>query len=192
MLVFLCACVAFGCCALWKNMEGASHHIWNNPFTDTTLHMIQYPSPQCQKWSRRKVLPPLTSHPLSFFMLGEQRSCLFPLWDLVLLTVYVTAKMSSSQIFHPLTEEFLAKCDLVLLATHVLSWWCHGLGTAKCVRYRQNFILSDFSSFCRRVFSDVWPGTTSYIRYFLMMSWTFDLGHSSPPTQKYQSLQTHS
>ena len=38
--------------------------------------------------------------------------------DLVLQNVYVTAKISSSQIFHPLTEEFSAMCDLVLLATY--------------------------------------------------------------------------
>ncbi len=49
-----------------------------------------------------KFLPPLTSHPLRFFMLGKKSSCIFPSWDLVLLTVYVTAKISSSQIFHPL------------------------------------------------------------------------------------------
>jgi hypothetical protein len=55
-------------------------------------------------------------------MLGEKSSRLFPSWDLVLLTVYVTAKISSTQIFHPLTEEFSAMCDLVLLATYVLSW----------------------------------------------------------------------
>jgi hypothetical protein len=147
MLVFLCACVAFGCCALWKNMEGASHHIWNNPFTDTTLHRIWYPSPQRQKWSRRKV--------------------------------FTTANFSSSQFFHARREEFLPFSFV-------------GPGTTNCVRYRQNFILSDFSSSHRRVFSNVWPGTTSYIRYFLMMSWTFDLGRASPPTQKYQSAQTHS
>ncbi len=69
-----------------------------------------------------KFLPPLTFHPLSFFMLGEKTSRLFPSWDLVLLTVYVTAKISSSQIFHPLAEEFSAMCDLALLATYVLSW----------------------------------------------------------------------
>ncbi len=169
MLAFLCACVAFGCCALWKNIEGASHHMWNDPFTDTTLHRIQYPSPQPQKWSRRKVFTTTNFSSSQFFMLGKKSSRLFPSWDLVLLTVYVTAKISSSQIFHPFTEEFSAMCDLVLLATYVLSWWCHGLGTAKCVRYRQNFILSDFSSSHRRVFSNVWPGTTSYIRYFLMI-----------------------
>ena len=46
-----------------------------------------------------KFLTLLTSHPLSFFMLGKKSSCLFHLWDLVLLTVYVTTKISSSQIF---------------------------------------------------------------------------------------------
>jgi hypothetical protein len=122
MMVFLCACVAFGCCALWKNMEGASHHIWNDPFTDTTLHRIRHPSPQSRNDHVGKFLPPLTSHPLSFFMLGKKSSCLFPSWDLVLLTVYVTPKISSSQILHPLTEEFSAVCDLVLLATYVISW----------------------------------------------------------------------
>ncbi len=120
-----------------------------------------------------KFLPLLTSHPLSFFMLGKKSSCLFPLWDLVLQTVYVTTKISSSQIFNPLTKEFSAMCDLVLLATYIISWWCHGPGTANCVHYCQNFILSDFSSSHRRVFSNVWPGTTSYIRYFLVMSWTW-------------------
>jgi hypothetical protein len=40
--------------------------------------------------------------------------------DLVLLNVYVTAKISSSQIFHLLTEEFSVMCDLVLLATYVI------------------------------------------------------------------------
>ena len=121
MLVFLCACVAFGFCALWKNMEGASHHMWNDPFTDTTLHRIWYPSPNARNDHVGKFLPLLTSHPLSFFMLGEKSSCLFPSWDLVLLTVYVTPKISSSQILHPLTEEFSAVCDLVLLATYVIS-----------------------------------------------------------------------
>ncbi len=66
--------------------------------------------------------PPLIFHPLSFFILGENSSHLFPLWDLVLLTVWVTAKNSSSQIFHPLTEELSAMCDLVLLATYIISW----------------------------------------------------------------------
>ncbi len=186
MLVFLCACVAFGFYALWKNMKGTSHHIWNDPFTDTTLHRIRYPSPQRQKWSRRKVFTTANFSSSQFFhALGDKSSHLFPSWDLVLLPVYVTTKISSSQIFYPLTEEFSAMCDLVLLATYVIFWSCHGPGTANCVRYCQNFILSDFSSSHRRVFSDVWPGTTSYICYFLMMSWMFDLGRASPPTQKY-------
>ncbi len=68
-----------------------------------------------------KFLPLLTSHPLSFFMLGKKSSCLFPSCDLVLLNVYITAKILSSQIFHSLTEEFSAMCDLVLLATYVIS-----------------------------------------------------------------------
>jgi hypothetical protein len=102
-------------------MEGASHHIWNNPFTDTTLHRILSKS-STPEMIAYESLPLLTSHPLSFFMLGKKSSCLFPSWNLVLLTVYVTAKISSSQIFHPLTEELSAMCDLVLLATYVISW----------------------------------------------------------------------
>jgi hypothetical protein len=39
-------------------------------------------------------------------MLGKKSARVFPSWDLVLLTVYVTAKISSSQIFHPLTKSF--------------------------------------------------------------------------------------
>ncbi len=57
-------------------------------------------------------------------------------------------------------------CDLVLLATYFISWWCH---CYLCTF----FILPDFSSSHRRVFSNVWPGTTSYICYFLVMSWTW-------------------
>jgi hypothetical protein len=55
VLVFLCAHVAFGCCALCKKKDEASHPIWNNPFMDTTLHRIQYPIPQCQNWLPMKI-----------------------------------------------------------------------------------------------------------------------------------------
>ncbi len=55
VLVFLCARVAFGCCALCKKKDEASHPIWNNPFMDTTLHRIWYPISQRQKWSPMKV-----------------------------------------------------------------------------------------------------------------------------------------
>jgi hypothetical protein len=187
MLVFLCACVAFRCCALWKNMEGASHHKWNDLSTDTTLHRIWYPSPQRQKWSRRKVFTTANFSSSQFFHARQEEFLPFSF-----VGPGTTNCVRYTQIFHPLTEEFSAMCDLVLLATYVLSLWCHRLGTAKCVRYRQNFILLDLLSSHRRVFSNVWPGTTSYIRYFLMMSLTCDLGRASPPTQKYQSEQTHS
>ncbi len=192
MLVFLWACVAFGCCALWKNMEGASHHIWNDPFTDTILHRIRYPSLQCQKWSRRKVFTTANFSSSQFF--HARREEFSPFSIVGPGTTYCVRYHQNFILsnFYPLTEEFSAMCDQVLLATYVVSWWYHGPGTAKCVHYCQNFILSDFSSSHRRVVRDVWPGTTSYIRYFLMISWTFDLGRASPPTQKYQSAQTHS
>ena len=146
MLVFLCACVAFGCCALWKNMEGASHHIWNDPFTDTTLHRIRYPSPQLQTWSRRMV--------------------------------FTTANFSSSQFFHARREEF-SPFSFV------------GPGTTNCVHYRQNFILSDFSSSHRRVFSNVWPGTTSYICYFSVMTLGTHNHNPHPPTTQHLPSSKH-
>ncbi len=82
-------------------------------------------------------------------------------------------------------------CDLVLLATYVISQWCHGPGTANCVRYRQNFILSDFSSSHRRVVSDVWPGTTSYIHYFSVMSLGIDNHNPHPPTPQHLPSSKH-
>ncbi len=118
-------------------------------------------------------------------------------------------QVSSSQIFHPLIEELSVMCDLVLLATYIISSWCHlehtttthtlqplnncvpsskhhssivGPGTTNCVGYRQNFILTDFSSSHRRVVNNVWPGTTSYIRYFLMMSLGTHNHNPHPPT----------
>ncbi len=98
---------------------------------------------------------------------------------------------SSSQIFHPLTEEFSAMCDLVQLAKYVVSRWCHGPGTANCVRYCQNFILSDFSSSHRRVVSNVWPGTTSYIHYFLVMSLGTHNHNPHPPTPQHLPSSKH-
>ncbi len=56
-------------------------------------------------------------HPLKFFILSQSFLAMCDLvllatflflgdvMDLVLLTVYITAKISPSQIFHPLTEE---------------------------------------------------------------------------------------
>ncbi len=82
-------------------------------------------------------------------------------------------------------------CDLVLLATCVISQWCHGPGTANCVHYRQNFILWDFSSSHRRVVSNVGPGTTSYIHYFSVMSLGIDNHNPHPPTPQHLPSSKH-
>jgi hypothetical protein len=164
MLVFLCACVAFGCCALWKNTEGASHHIWNDRFTDTTLHRIQYPSPQRQKWSRRKVFTTANFSSSQFCHARREEFLPFSLWDLVLLTVYVTSKISSSQIFSSSHRRVFSN-----VWPGITSYIRYLAGTANCVPFSSSQIVHPLTDF----FSDVWPGTTTYIRYVSVMSWTW-------------------
>ena len=68
-----------------------------------------------------------------------------------------------------------------------------GPGTTNCAGYCQNFILSDFSSSHRRVVNNVWPGTTSYICYFLVMSLGTHNHNPHPPnTQQLPSSKHHS
>ncbi len=86
---------------------------------------------------------------------------------------FTTTNFSSSKFFHPLTEEFSP-------------FFIVGPGTTNCVGCHQNFILSDFSSSHRRVVSDVWPGTTSYMSYF---SWCL-LEHTTT-THTLQTLNNY-
>ena len=56
-----------------------------------------------------------------------------------------------------------------------------GPGTNICVDFCQNFILSLFSSSHRRVVSELWPGTTSYIHYILRCISQQPKNHPHPP-----------
>jgi hypothetical protein len=91
----------------------------------------------------------------------------------------ITTYFSSYQFFHPRREEF-SPFTIV------------GPGTTNCVGYRKNFILSDFSSSHRRVVSNVWPGTTSYICYILVMSLGTHNHNPHPPTTQLPFSKCHS
>ena len=59
LLVFLCMCFAFGCCARLEKREEASHPIWNNLFIDPTLHMIRIQYLNARKISYKSLPPPI-------------------------------------------------------------------------------------------------------------------------------------
>ena len=103
--------------------KGRKHHI---PFgTICSLiqlyigYDIQYPNPRndclqmftTTNFLSSQLLRLCTEEFLPFFIMGPGTS-------------NYTAKFSFSQVFHPLTEALLVICDLVLLATYVISQLC--------------------------------------------------------------------